>query len=47
MSEKLTVVWDKYAQCYVCYHSGTNVTGEGSTPGEAIRNWIFWWECPY
>lgn len=47
MSEKLTVVWDRHKREFVAYHSGTNVIGEGRTPGEAIRNWILWWEIPY
>lgn len=47
MNKKLVVRWQWNIQQFVCRHPHCNVVGFGRTPGEAIRNWIFWWEYPY
>lgn len=44
---KLVVVWVKAEQRYLCTHPNTNVTGHGATPGDAIRDWQYWWDIPY
>lgn len=45
--EKLKVVFDRSKREFVATHPHTNVTGYGSTPGAAIRNWQDWWNTPY
>jgi hypothetical protein len=45
-NRKLVVKWCKNQQRYEARHPQTNVTGEGATPGDAIRNWQYWWDCP-
>lgn len=47
MSAKLRVVWWADRQKFHCSHRHCNVTGLGDTPGEAIRNWQFWYNIPY
>ena len=32
---------------FMCKHPNCNVLGFGRTPGEAIRNWQFWYNIPY
>ena len=44
---KLKVVWLPDTQQFEATHPNTNVTGHGPTPGEAIRNWQFWWNIAY
>ena len=47
MRKKLKVQWCPAKRIYLCTHPQTNVCGEGTTPGEAIRNWQYWWTIPY
>lgn len=48
MRKKLIVKWDARKQEYVCTHPDTNVTGYSDTsPGDAVRNWQYWWQYPY
>lgn len=48
MRKKLIVKWDARKQEYVCTHPNTNVTGHSDTsPGDAVRNWQYWWKYPY
>ena len=42
---KLKVVWT--GEEFEATHPNTNVTGHGKTPGDAVRNWIYWWNFPY
>lgn len=44
---KLVVKWDKVKGAFVATHPNTNVKGGGDSPGEAVRNWQYWWNFPY
>lgn len=44
---KLRVVWRAGEQEFYATHPNTNVTGHGPTPGDAIRDWQYWWNIPY
>lgn len=44
---KLKIVFDVDRREFVATHPNTNVTGCGNTPGDAIRNWQYWWNAPY
>ena len=44
---KLKVVWCPINAEFVATHPNTNVKGYGQSPGEAVRNWQYWWNIPY
>jgi len=47
MTVKLKVIWRPDRKEFWATHPNTNVTGQGQTPGEAIRDWQYWWAMPY
>lgn len=44
---KLQVKWRSDIGLFFCTHPNTNVTGQGQSPGAAIRDWQYWWNIPY
>lgn len=45
--DKLVVKWRAGQRRYEATCRSTNVVGHGATPGDAIRNWQWWWEVPF
>lgn len=45
--DKLSVRWRADQRRYEAWCRSTNVVGHGPTPGDAIRNWQFWWDIPF
>lgn len=45
--DKLLVRWRADQRRYEATCRTTNVVGHGATPGDAIRDWQWWWAVPF
>lgn len=45
--DKLVVKWRADQKRYEAKCMSTNVVGHGPSPGAAIRDWRYWWDCPF
>lgn len=43
---KIIVKWSRESEAFIATHPNTNVKGYGLTPGDAVRNWQWWWAVP-